>query len=126
VNRACLTDLDRQARRLLLGWGTALGLAPSVDRLGNLFLRHEGTDPSLAPVLTGSHMDSQPEGGRFDGIWGVVAGLEAVQAIRESGARTRRAIEIVAWTNEEGGRYAPAAWAPWPMPASPRPRPGTP
>jgi N-carbamoyl-L-amino-acid hydrolase len=107
VNRACLTDLDRQARRLLLGWGTALGLAPSVDRLGNLFLRHEGTDPALAPVLTGSHMDSQPEGGRFDGIWGVVAGLEAVQAIRESGAPTRRAIEIVAWTNEEGGRYAP-------------------
>ena len=107
VNRACLTELDRQARRLLLGWGTALGLAPSVDRLGNLFLRHEGTDPALAPVLTGSHMDSQPNGGRFDGIWGVVAGLEAVQALREAGIRTRRPIEIVAWTNEEGGRYAP-------------------
>jgi N-carbamoyl-L-amino-acid hydrolase len=107
VNRACLTQLDRQARRLLLGWGTALGLAPSVDRLGNLFLRHEGTEPHLAPVLTGSHMDSQPNGGRFDGIWGVVAGLEAVQAIRDSGSATRRPIEIVAWTNEEGGRYAP-------------------
>ncbi len=107
VNRACLTDLDHQARRLLIGWGRAIGLAPSVDALGNLFLRHEGTEPGLAPVLTGSHMDSQPNGGRFDGIWGVIAALEAVQAIREAGLRTRRPIEVVAWTNEEGGRFAP-------------------
>jgi N-carbamoyl-L-amino-acid hydrolase len=107
VNRACLTDLDHQARRLLIGWGRAIGLAPSVDVLGNLFLRHEGTDPSLPPVLTGSHMDSQPNGGRFDGIWGVLAALEAVQALREAGLGTRRAIEVVAWTNEEGGRFAP-------------------
>jgi N-carbamoyl-L-amino-acid hydrolase len=107
VNRAALTDLDHEARRLLLGWGTAIGLAPSVDRLGNLFLRHEGTERGLAPVLTGSHMDSQPNGGRFDGIWGVVAALEAVQALREAGVATRRPIEIVAWTNEEGGRFAP-------------------
>jgi N-carbamoyl-L-amino-acid hydrolase len=107
VNRACLTDLDRQARRLLIGWGEAIGLAPSVDALGNLFLRHEGADPALAPVLAGSHMDSQPMGGRFDGIWGVIAALEAVQALREAGAATRRPIEIVAWTNEEGGRFAP-------------------
>jgi N-carbamoyl-L-amino-acid hydrolase len=107
VNRAALTDLDHQARRLLIGWGQAIGLAPSVDRLGNLFLRHEGTEPGLAPVLTGSHMDSQPNGGRFDGIWGVIAALEAVQALREAGVATRRPIEIVAWTNEEGGRFAP-------------------
>jgi len=107
VNRAALTDLDHQARRLLLGWGTAIGLAPSVDALGNLFLRHEGTEPGLAPVLTGSHMDSQPNGGRFDGIWGVIAALEAVQALREAGIATRHPIEIVAWTNEEGGRFAP-------------------
>ncbi len=107
VNRAALTDLDHQARRLLIGWGTAIGLAPSVDRLGNLFLRHEGMEPGLAPVLTGSHMDSQPNGGRFDGIWGVIAALEAVQALREAGVATRRPIEIVAWTNEEGGRFAP-------------------
>src|SRR5918998_6334497 len=107
VDRACLTPLDREARRLLLSWGRALGLAPSVDALGNLFLRHEGSDPSLAPVVTGSHMDTQPNGGRFDGIWGVAAGLEAIQALRDSGAATRRPVELVAWTNEEGGRFAP-------------------
>lgn len=107
VNRACLTPLDRQARRIFIGWGEALGLTASVDRLGNLFLRHEGSEPGLAPVLTGSHMDSQPKGGRFDGIYGVIAGLEAVQALREAGIATRRPIEVVAWTNEEGGRFAP-------------------
>jgi beta-ureidopropionase / N-carbamoyl-L-amino-acid hydrolase len=107
VNRACLTPLDREARRLFIGWGEALGLIASVDQLGNLFLRHEGAEPGLAPVLTGSHMDSQPKGGRFDGIYGVIAGLEAVQALREAGVATRRSIEVVAWTNEEGGRFAP-------------------
>lgn len=107
VNRACLTDLDRQARRLLISWAEPLGLVPSVDVLGNLFLRLEGEEPGLPPVLAGSHMDSQPSGGRFDGIWGVIAALEAVQAIHESGTTTRRPIEIVAWTNEEGGRFAP-------------------
>jgi len=107
VNRACLTDLDRQARRLLIGWAQGIGLTVSVDALGNLFLRHEGTAPGLPPVLTGSHMDSQPNGGRFDGIWGVLAGLEAVQALREAGVATKRPIEVVAWTNEEGGRFAP-------------------
>jgi beta-ureidopropionase / N-carbamoyl-L-amino-acid hydrolase len=107
VNRACLTDLDRQARRLLVAWAEALGLGVSVDALGNLFLRHEGTEPGLPPVLTGSHMDTQPNGGRFDGIWGVLAALEAVQALREAGLRTKRPIEVVAWTNEEGGRFAP-------------------
>lgn len=107
VNRACLTDLDREARRLLISWAEALGLGVSVDVLGNLFLRMEGTEPGLAPVLTGSHMDTQPNGGRFDGIWGVLAGLEAVQALREAGIRPKRPIEVVAWTNEEGGRFAP-------------------
>ncbi|MXP65775.1 Zn-dependent hydrolase [Roseomonas sp. M0104] len=107
VNRACLTPLDRAARRKLIGWGAEIGLAASVDAMGNLFLRHEGTEPSAEPVLTGSHMDTQPNGGRFDGIWGVLAGLEAVQAIRAAGIATRRPIEVVAWTNEEGGRFAP-------------------
>ncbi|HEV7266571.1 MAG TPA: M20 family metallo-hydrolase [Falsiroseomonas sp.] len=107
VNRACLTDLDRQARRLLISWAEALELGVSVDAIGNLFLRHEGTESGLAPVLAGSHMDTQPNGGRFDGIWGVLAGLEAVQALREAGIATRRPIEVVAWTNEEGGRFAP-------------------
>ena len=107
VNRACLTPLDREARRLLIGWGQAIGLSPSIDALGNLFLRAEGRVPGLAPVLAGSHMDSQPAGGRFDGIWGVVAALEAVQALREAGVPLARPIEVVAWTNEEGGRFAP-------------------
>jgi N-carbamoyl-L-amino-acid hydrolase len=116
VNRPCLSDLDRQARRLLIGWAKDIGLSVSVDPLANLFLRLEGSDPTAAPVLTGSHMDSQPNGGRFDGIWGVIAGLEAVQAIVDSGAKPKRAIEVVAWTNEEGGRFAPGcmgsmAWA---------------
>lgn len=107
VNRGCLTELDRQARRLLISWAEGLGLAVSIDRLDNLFLRQEGTEPGLAPVLTGSHMDSQPNGGRFDGIWGVIAGLEAVQALKEAGIVTKRPIEVVAWTNEEGSRFAP-------------------
>ncbi|KAA2212664.1 M20 family metallo-hydrolase [Teichococcus oryzae] len=116
VNRACLTPLDRAARRLLIGWAEAAGLSVSIDEIGNLFLRHEGGDPGAAPVLTGSHMDTQPNGGRFDGIWGVLAAFEAVQSIREAGIATRRPIEVVAWTNEEGGRFAPGcmgsmAWA---------------
>jgi N-carbamoyl-L-amino-acid hydrolase len=107
VNRQALTPLDRVARRLVIGWGEAIGLTASVDALGNLFLRHAGTEPGAAPVLSGSHMDSQPAGGRFDGIWGVVAALEAVQALREAGVTTKRPIEVVAWTNEEGSRFAP-------------------
>lgn len=107
VNRPCLSEEDRRARRLLISWAQELGLAVSVDPIANLFLRLEGRDPAAAPVLTGSHMDSQPNGGRFDGIWGVIAALEAVQAIVESGQRPKRPIEIVAWTNEEGGRFAP-------------------
>jgi N-carbamoyl-L-amino-acid hydrolase len=107
VNRACLSPLDRKARRLLIAWAAPLGLKPSVDALGNLFLRQEGADHGAAPVLTGSHMDTQPNGGRFDGIYGVVAALEALQAMREAGDKPRRPIEIVAWTNEEGGRFAP-------------------
>ena len=116
VDRAALTVLDRQARRLLITWAVEAGLSVSIDEMNNLFLRHEGTEPGAAPVLTGSHMDSQPNGGRFDGIWGVVGALEAVQAIRDAGLSTRRPIEIVSWTNEEGGRFAPGcmgsmAWA---------------
>jgi N-carbamoyl-L-amino-acid hydrolase len=107
VNRACLTGLDRQARRLLIGWGREIGAEVSIDAAANLWLRRAGSDPSAAPVLTGSHMDSQPNGGRFDGIYGVIAGLEALTALHDAGVVTRRPIELVAWTNEEGGRFAP-------------------
>ena len=107
VNRACLTPLDRQARRLLIGWAESIGAAVSVDPAANLWLRRAGSEAEAAPVLTGSHMDTQPNGGRFDGIYGVLAGLEALTALHESGTVTRRPIEVVAWTNEEGGRFAP-------------------
>jgi N-carbamoyl-L-amino-acid hydrolase len=107
VNRACLTELDRQARCLLIGWAKAIGAAVSVDAAANLWLRREGSDPEAAAVVTGSHMDTQPNGGRFDGIYGVIAGLEALTALHDAGVATRRPIEVVAWTNEEGGRFAP-------------------
>ncbi len=107
VNRACLTDLDRQARRLLIAWAEKTGAQVSIDAAANLWLRREGEDRDAAPVLAGSHMDTQPEGGRFDGIYGVLAGLEAMAALRDAGVRTYRSIEVVAWTNEEGGRFAP-------------------
>jgi N-carbamoyl-L-amino-acid hydrolase len=107
VNRACLTELDRQARRILIGWAAEIGVSVSIDPANNLWLRREGRDPDAAPVLTGSHMDSQPNGGRFDGIYGVIAGLEALTALHQAAVVTTRPIELVAWTNEEGGRFAP-------------------
>ena len=107
VNRQALTAEEFDARRLLVTWATELGLQVFTDDIGNLFLRLEGTDPELAPVLTGSHIDTQPTGGKFDGAYGVLAGLEAVQAIIEAEVRTRRAVEVVAWLNEEGSRFTP-------------------
>jgi N-carbamoyl-L-amino-acid hydrolase len=107
VNRQALTALDRQARALMIGWAQAAGATVSVDAAANLWLRRAGTDPDAAPVLTGSHMDSQPSGGRFDGIWGVLAGVEVLTALHQAGIATRRPVEVVAWTNEEGSRFAP-------------------
>lgn len=107
VNRACLTPQDREARRLLVDWARAAGASVSVDAAANLWLRREGTDPTAAPVLTGSHLDTQPNGGRFDGAYGVAAALEVLAALHDAGVVTRRPIEAVAWTNEEGGRFAP-------------------
>ena len=107
VNRQALTPLDRQARKLVAAWAEAAGAVVTVDEAANLWMRRPGTDPDAAPVLTGSHMDSQPSGGRFDGIYGVVAGLEVLSALHQSGAMTRRPIEVVGWTNEEGSRFAP-------------------
>jgi N-carbamoyl-L-amino-acid hydrolase len=116
VNRQALTALDRAARRLIIGWAQEAGASVSVDEAANLWLRVEGATPDAAAVLTGSHMDSQPQGGRFDGIYGVVAGLEVLSALRDSGLTLDRPIEVVAWTNEEGSRFAPGcmgsmAWA---------------
>jgi len=107
VNRQALSAEDIRARALLIGWAEARGYGLAVDAIGNLFVRRAGADPDAAPVLTGSHMDSQPRGGRFDGIYGVLAGLEALDAMDDAGVRTRRPVEVVAWTNEEGSRFAP-------------------
>jgi N-carbamoyl-L-amino-acid hydrolase len=107
VNRAALSKEDIAARKLLLAWAAERKFTVSVDGIGNLFVRRAGTDAAAAPVMTGSHMDSQPRGGRFDGIYGVLAGFEALEAMDEAGVTTRRAVEVVAWTNEEGGRFAP-------------------
>jgi N-carbamoyl-L-amino-acid hydrolase len=107
VHRAAFSAEDIRARRLLLAWANARNFSVSVDAIGNLFVRREGMDPAAAPVMSGSHMDSQPRGGRFDGIYGVLAALEALEAIDAAGVKTRRPIELVAWSNEEGGRFAP-------------------
>lgn len=107
VNRQALSAEDAQAQRELVRWGEALGLKRSVDAIGNLFLRLEGTDADAAPVMSGSHLDSQPTGGKFDGVYGVLAAFEAVEAIIASGVRPRASIDIVAWMNEEGSRFAP-------------------
>ncbi|WP_213769805.1 M20 family metallo-hydrolase [Bradyrhizobium sp. dw_78] len=107
VDRPALSPTESDARAQLVAWGRALGLHPFSDAMANLFLRLEGRRPELPPVLIGSHIDSQPTGGKFDGAFGVLAGLEAVEAIIASGQRPDRSIEVVAWTNEEGSRFAP-------------------
>jgi len=107
VNRQALSDEDFAACRQLIDWGRELGLAPFTDDIGNLFLRLDAGEADVPPVLTGSHLDSQPTGGRFDGVYGVLAALEAVQALVESRVALRRPVEIVAWMNEEGSRFAP-------------------
>jgi N-carbamoyl-L-amino-acid hydrolase len=107
VNRQALSAEDAAARSHLVGIARRLGFACHIDPIGNLFVRREGRDPNLAPVVTGSHLDSQPAGGKFDGTYGVLAGLEALQAFEELGIETERPIELVSWTNEEGCRFAP-------------------
>ena len=109
VNRQALSAEDIRARALLLEWAAARGYQPAVDAIANLFVRRAGRDPAALPVLAGSHMDSQPAGGRFDGIFGVLAALAALEAIDDAGIATARPIDLVAWTNEEGGRFAPGA-----------------
>lgn len=109
VNRQALSEGDIQARALLIGWAQDRGYEISVDPMANLFIRREGQNPEKSPVLIGSHMDSQPRGGRFDGIYGVLAGLEVLDALDEAGVITDRPVDVVAWTNEEGGRFSPGA-----------------
>ena len=107
VKRLALTDLDRQGRDLVVRWAQAEGLAVTVDAIGNVFMRREGANPDLPPVVTGSHIDTQPTGGKFDGNYGVLAGLEVVRTLNERGIRTEAPIEVAFWTNEEGSRFVP-------------------
>jgi N-carbamoyl-L-amino-acid hydrolase len=107
VCRLALSGEEIAARAALVEWGRSIGLKPSNDDAANLFLALEGREPELPPLLIGSHIDSQPTGGKFDGAYGVLAALEAVQAIASHPERPRRSIEVVAWMNEEGSRFAP-------------------
>ncbi|WP_240782625.1 M20 family metallo-hydrolase [Roseococcus sp. SYP-B2431] len=107
-NRPALSKLDGEARALLQRWGEEIGLSVTVDRLGNMALRREGRDPARKPVLVGSHLDTQPSGGKFDGPYGVLAGLEILHALHESGTVTEAPIVLVNWTSEEGCRFSPS------------------
>jgi N-carbamoyl-L-amino-acid hydrolase len=107
VCRLALTDLDRQGRDFFVSEARAAGCTIRTDAVGNLFARRAGLDDSLPAIATGSHIDTQPTGGKFDGNYGVLAGLEVVRALNDAGVRTVAPIEVVVWTNEEGSRFVP-------------------
>ena len=107
VCRLALTELDRQGREQFVAWARELGCTLRVDTIGNLFARRAGDDDGLPAVATGSHIDTQPTGGRFDGNYGVLAGLEVLQTLDDAGIRTRAPLEVCVWTNEEGSRFVP-------------------
>lgn len=108
VNRQALTALDKDARDLFSRWCEEAGCSMRVDAIGNLFARRPGRNDSLAAVMVGSHLDSQPTGGKFDGAYGVMAGLEVLRTLHEADIATDRPVEVAAWTNEEGTRFAPS------------------
>ncbi len=109
VNRQALSAEDAAARNLLATWAKQRGFAVFTDSIGNLFVRRDGRDASAAPVMSGSHLDSQPTGGRFDGVYGVLAAFEALEAMEDAKIATTRPLLAVAWTNEEGSRFQPGA-----------------
>ena len=108
VCRLALTDLDREGRDLFVSWCEDAGCTVTIDKMGNIFARRPGTDNSLPPVVTGSHLDTQPTGGRFDGIYGVLCGLEVIRTLNDHNIQTLHPIEASVWTNEEGSRFPPA------------------
>lgn len=107
LRRLALSAEDKQMRDLFVEWSKAAGCTVEIDRLGNIFARRPGTDPSLPPVAIGSHLDTQICGGRYDGILGVLCGLEVVRTLNDRGLQTKRGIEVICWTNEEGARFNP-------------------
>jgi N-carbamoyl-L-amino-acid hydrolase len=115
-NRQALSDDDAAGRALFLEWTSAAGCTAETDEIGNLWVTRPGTDPSADPVLIGSHLDTQPTGGRFDGVYGVLGGLEVIERLNDLGIETTRPIQLVVWTNEEGSRFqhsmmGSAVWA---------------
>lgn len=104
-NRQALTDEDRDGRRTFMAWCEDAGCELRIDQVGNIFARRAGSDDNLPPVITGSHLDTQPSGGKYDGILGVLAGLEVVESLNDASITTRRPLDIVVWTNEEGCRF---------------------
>lgn len=106
--RLALTDLDKQGRDLFIKWCKDAGCTISIDGIGNIFAQRPGRDPSLPPVMAGSHLDTQPTGGRFDGVLGVLAGLEVIRTMNDHGVETDAPVEVVCWTNEEGSRFSPS------------------
>src|ERR1700724_2891365 len=111
ICRLTLTDLDRQVRDWFKAQCEALGCTVAVDEVGNMFARRPGKRENLAPIAMGSHLDTQPTGGKFDGTLGVLGALEAMRTLHETGYETNAPVEIVNWTNEEGSRFAPAMLA---------------
>lgn len=110
-NRQTLTDADKQGRELFQRWCEDAGLTMGVDKMGTMFMTRPGTDPDALPVYVGSHLDTQPTGGKYDGVLGVLAGLEVVRSMNDLGIRTKHPIVVTNWTNEEGARFAPAMLA---------------
>jgi len=106
--RLALTDEDKAGRDLFVRWCTEAGCSISVDQMGNIFARRAGSEPELPSVVAGSHLDTQPTGGRFDGVYGVLTGLEVIRTLNDLGLQTKHSVEAVCWTNEEGSRFAPA------------------
>jgi N-carbamoyl-L-amino-acid hydrolase len=105
--RVALTEEDRRGRDLFIRWCEARGCQISIDRMGNIFARRAGSDPQRDPIACGSHLDTQPHGGKFDGVYGVLAGLEVIETLDDHGIRTEAPLEVCVWTNEEGSRFAP-------------------
>ena len=110
-NRQTLTDADNEGRHLFKRWCEAAGMTMGVDTMGNMFFTRAGTDPAALPVYMGSHLDTQPTGGKYDGVLGVLGALEVVRAMNDAGIKTRHPIVVTNWTNEEGARFAPAMLA---------------
>ena len=109
--RLALTDEDKAGRDLFVSWCSDAGCRISIDDMGNIFARRPGSQHHRAPVVTGSHLDTQPHGGRFDGVYGVLAGLEVIRTLNDHGIETEAPVDVVVWTNEEGARFAPAMLA---------------